>query len=218
MKCKNGEIIKCRVLLDNGSQLNIITEKLRKALGISYKNTNCEIGGIGDVKAGISKRASVVISSQKNGYTAELEVVIIPKITSDMPSIPLNITDWPIPKNISLADPQFNVPSKVDMLIGAELFCELMSVGQIRINDELPMLQNSVFGWILMGKVSNAVTKNVFCGIGVCENIGLEKCLQRFWSVEQITSDKSTYTRAENAVEQHFIQSMERDSTGKFIV
>lgn len=218
IKCKNGELIKCRALLDNGSQLNIITEKLRKALGISYKNANCEIGGIGDVKSGISKRASVVISSQKNGYTAELEVVIIPKITSDMPSIQLNVADWPIPKNICLADPQFNIPARIDMLIGAELFCELISVGQIKMNDRLPILQNSVFGWILMGKVSNAASDSVFCGISVCENIGLEKCLQRFWSVEQVTSDQPAYTKAENAVEQHFIQTVERDSTGRFIV
>lgn len=56
-----------------------------------------------------------------------------------------------IPKNIQLADPQFNVPSQVQILIGADLFWRLMCVGQIRPSLEGPTIQKTHLGWIIAG-------------------------------------------------------------------
>lgn len=176
------------------------------------------MGGIGDTKCGVSKRANVVVSSLQNGYCADLEVIIIPKITSEIPAIHLNASDWPIPKNIGLADPQFNVPAKIEMLIGAELFCELLSIGQIKMDDKLPFLQNSVFGWIVMGKVANVKINAAFCGVVINGESGLENCLQKFWSMEEVAKNEPAYTKTEKALERYFIETMERDSSGRFVV
>ncbi|KYM98837.1 hypothetical protein ALC62_10437, partial [Cyphomyrmex costatus] len=58
-----------------------------------------------------------------------------------------------IPQNIQLADPQFNVSSEIDLLIGADHFWHLLCVGQIKSSPIQPILQKTRFGWILAGCV-----------------------------------------------------------------
>jgi len=50
-----------------------------------------------------------------------------------------------------LADYQFLRPQKIDLLIGASLFFDLLCVGQIKLPDALPILLKNRFGWIVTG-------------------------------------------------------------------
>jgi len=61
-----------------------------------------------------------------------------------------------IPNNIKLADPNFNVSSSIDMLIGAELFWRIICAGQIRQSNNAPILQKTHFVWIISGVAANA--------------------------------------------------------------
>ncbi|KAG5316089.1 RTXE polymerase, partial [Pseudoatta argentina] len=54
-------------------------------------------------------------------------------------------------KHIKLADPNFNVPASIDMLIGAESFWRLICAGQIKQSKNQPTLQNTHFEWIISG-------------------------------------------------------------------
>lgn len=50
-----------------------------------------------------------------------------------------------MPKNVVMADPRFNVKSKIDMLVGAQMFIKMMSVGQIELSENLLILQKTIF-------------------------------------------------------------------------
>ena len=52
-----------------------------------------------------------------------------------------------------MADPKFNRPEPIDMLIGAELFMHLIINGWLKNSNDLSILQNTVLGWILSGAV-----------------------------------------------------------------
>ena len=53
---------------------------------------------------------------------------------------------------MKLADELFNHPEKVDLIIGAELFYELLQSGRLRLPGNYPMLQETVLGWIAAGR------------------------------------------------------------------
>ena len=110
-------------MLDSGSQLNFVTEKLIKKLGLNRHTVNMRVSGIGgqsSIRA--QKRTILKIKSITSGYSTEIETFILDNITNDQPTQNILVDQLPIPKNIVLADSTFNIPSKIDLLIGAELF------------------------------------------------------------------------------------------------
>lgn len=52
--------------------------------------------------------------------------MVIEKITQNLPSDRINSVNIQIPNGISLADPQFNKPAKIDLLLGAKVFFDLL--------------------------------------------------------------------------------------------
>ena len=109
------------------------------------------------------------IESQVSKYQSDLEFVIAKNLTSCHPSEKINIANWRILKTLELADPQFNVPAPVDLIIGGEIFAELLSNGQLQMGKGLPSLQLTVFGWVVMGKVEGKYNDQPFTGISLSE-------------------------------------------------
>lgn len=58
-----------------------------------------------------------------------------------------------IPKRFNLADISFYKGGEVDIIIGAELFYNLLCIGQHRLGDGLPILQRTRLGWVVSGCV-----------------------------------------------------------------
>ncbi|KYM97814.1 Putative nuclease HARBI1 [Cyphomyrmex costatus] len=53
-----------------------------------------------------------------------------------------------ISRDLQLTDPQFHLSADIDLLIGAELFWNLLCVGQIKSSDKHPTLQKTQLGWL----------------------------------------------------------------------
>jgi hypothetical protein len=141
---------------------------------------------------------------------------VLPHITSNTPASKLNITTWNIPKDIKLADPYFNQPAAIDMLIGADLFYELFLPNR-KTKPGHPVLQDTVLRWIVSGRtpaVSNSDAKqHTFL---LHENDRLEHSLNRFWEVESV--EPSIMPPEQQAGEQHFITHALQRGNGRFIV
>jgi hypothetical protein len=60
------------------------------------------------------------------------------------PVMKLNISSWKIPKNIKLADEQFNEPGSIDLLLGADLFYVMSRPGRYTHPGNYPVLQETV--------------------------------------------------------------------------
>lgn len=163
---KNGKPIKVRALLDSGSQINIMTHRMCNKMGVQSMNASMVIRGIGNSSVESTKRAVIQIESMNSGFKASLEVFVVKQVTTCQPSTKIAIDNWKIPKNVTLADPNFNIPASVDLIIGRELFFKLMSIGMISIGNNLPDLQNTVFGWVVIGKLLGLETNSVFTGVG----------------------------------------------------
>lgn len=87
---------------------------------------------------------------------------VVLRITADQPSFNIDINSWKISSSITLADPEFHRTQRVDMLLGAEVFYDLMGCKRIEIGEGLPSLFETKIGWIVAGKIVTN-KKGSFC-------------------------------------------------------
>lgn len=132
-----------RALLDSGSQSSFLSEDTCKQLWLCTKPANLLVTGLNNTASNIKAKCNVTISSQYNAYTTELTCFVIPTVSSDLPSATIEIKTLSIPRNIKLADPAFFKPQKIDMLIGVDLFYNLLCAGQICLGPNKPVLQKN---------------------------------------------------------------------------
>lgn len=214
----NGREQEFRAILDSGSQVNLVTERLVKQLGIQPKHNTISIEGIGTSRKNCRHRVNLTLHSKLNGFATNLEAFVLPKIVSEQPAMQINVSTWPIPKNLPLADPNFNQPGHIDVLLGAEFFYQVLSIGQIKISDHLPTLQNTVFGWVVSGKVDEIQNRSATCCVFSEDDDTTNALLERFWKLNEFDDNVSAYTAMEKQCETHFAHNTKRDHTGRFIV
>lgn len=215
---RDGSEIECRAILDSGSQLNLITRRLAQKLALNEITDKLCIKGIGEGVHNAQNRINIAVKSRINGFSTNMEAYILPKLTDYQPTSLVDTSTWAIPNNIQLADPNFHRPQRVDMLIGAEHYYEIMSIGQIKLGKQLPTLQNTVFGWVVAGKVGALSTPSLHCGILTTDEESLDEKVERFWKLEESTASPTALTIDEMNCEEHFRQTVQRDSTGRIIV
>ena len=166
--------------MDSGSQLNFITEKLVNALNLNKDDVNLNLSGIGgkakDVKAG---RVKLVLKS--GSKQVNVSAYILKQLTNCIPSKLLNVPTTPT--NISLADPNFNVSKPVDMILGADVFEELMENQRREISPGL-FLRKTIFGWVLIGKQNESTNSFISC------DASIDETLRKFWEVETLPQRK----------------------------
>ena len=208
-----GNFIECRALLDSGSQVNLITKQLTKRLGLRCIKSDSQLTGIGGSKQSIDKYATIRINSKISSYSRAVDVLVLDSIIDDQPNYNLNSSMFDIPDNIKLADPDFCHRRGIDILLGAELYSEIMMIGQIASKKKNPPLQNTVFGWVVMGRATNAKA-----GVPCCGATTLEEQLQRFWELDEVQGPETSWSSTERQCEELFDTTTMRDDSGKFVV
>ena len=146
----------CRALIDSGSQNHFVTERFANMLAIKKERANYQVSSLHHSKTRISNLVRATVKSRVGDFSTELELLVTPSIINDLPPESIDITSWNLPPNIELADPMFNLPGRIDMLLGAELFWNLMKSGKITLARNLPSLRETELGWVVGGAVQHA--------------------------------------------------------------
>ena len=124
-----------------------------------------------------------------------------------------------IPPNLNLADPEFHKSNNIDLLIGTSLFWNLLSTGQIKLSKGGPILQKTIFGWILSGHIPNYKPPNtpntLHCHIST--TLDIQGQIAKFWEMEE-PAHLNTLSSEQNYCETHFSETTTRDPTGRFVV
>ncbi|XP_043286901.1 uncharacterized protein [Venturia canescens] len=206
----------CRLLLDPGSQSNIITEELVNKLKLRCKRRNESIMGINQDRLVIAKTVKVKIASMHTDYTTQLECLVLPSITQRLPQVKIDKKLILLPEGLQLADPSFHEPGTIDLLVGAGLFWQLLCMDSIQREDGLPKLQKTLLGWVVGGELIDAGSRasTQFCGL--VTSTALQAQLERFWNQEIQETRRMTIEEAE--CEKQFTDSLQRTAEGRFIV
>ncbi|XP_011884091.1 PREDICTED: uncharacterized protein LOC105571233 [Vollenhovia emeryi] len=170
---------------------------------------------LGQLGPGVDGQCEVEISSKHSGYRFKVHCLIVAQITEDlMPSSAFSLESMGIPPHLKLADPSFNTPGRIDLLVGAEWFWDLLCVGQKKLENNLVM-QKTKLGWVVGGPMAAPAPQRVECYLSKVASI--EKQLIRFWELEE-PSKEGALSREEEACEAHFKRNTKRDKSGRFIV
>lgn len=112
-------------------------------------------------------------------------VVILDKITSNLPHAQVAPEIKELFQNFVLADPTFHIPSASDMLIGAELFGKIVTGSRLTFRAGLPVAMNSRFGFIIIGSAPSATSPHPSHSrnntLLTTTDVDLHSSLQLFW-------------------------------------
>ena len=208
---KAGEKVHLRALLDYGSQVSYITEAKAKALMLKVQKTPSTIITLG---ACSSQKTCGVLPANVAGST-DVKLHVIPKINSSLPNAIVDISQMHHVDRLKLADPNFSVPCKIDMLLGADIIEDLILDNRIRDNGLI--FRESLLGWIVSGPILETSGVISTHNVTVASDGESNKLLARFWELESVPETKHR-TMEEPHCEEQFDATTTRDSTGGFNV
>jgi hypothetical protein len=129
---------------------HFITEHLCKLLNLKQIHKNIPISDIGRSHSNITRITDLVFKSVTGEYSEKIQCLVLPKITNDLPLESFDPSNLNIPENLALADPTFYLSSRIDILIGAAVFYDLLRDGRIKLTNDKTYLQNSCLGWLIV--------------------------------------------------------------------
>ncbi|XP_053686149.1 uncharacterized protein LOC128735691 [Sabethes cyaneus] len=211
---ESGCTHRCRALLDCASQVCLISQDMADKLGKRSWSTNTEVNGVTG-KSCANKGIMVTVASSYSEYSLDVPCLVLPKVSGMIPTRKIDIKKWHLPANIELADPEFFLPNRIDLLIGNQFFFRLLKSGQLRISDNLPILQETVFGWVVAGAADVPEHRFVFSHVITEEDLAAS--IHKFWAIEEVIN-LSFPSVEEQQVEEHFVKTHRRNETGRFVV
>jgi len=129
---------------------------------------------------------------------------IIRVITYQLPAVYVDVIQWQLPEHVqnNLADPDFYKPGNIDLLLGAELFFDLLGNEQVKVNNQSVTIRNTKLGWIVSGKIHQA------------QNSVPSMCLLA--SIYNNDDKPSTLCNEAVECEEHFKSTYTRNEEGRF--
>ncbi|GFU29499.1 DUF1758 domain-containing protein [Trichonephila clavipes] len=208
-----GAWLVMNAILDSGSQKCLCSLEASNFLGLEKYSMNSTIVGLNGACISVRKRISAEISNESS-FKRKLNFLIVPKITGCVPTQPLDLTKIKLPPNITYADAEFNIPKRIDILLGGEIFYELLKSKQIKLHDNSIILQDSVFGYIVTGSIQNEPSNYYFCNF-IQDQV--DRNLTKFWDLEAIGIKAESSCDPDDQAMQHFKSSV-RFNSGRYEV
>ncbi|XP_047986442.1 uncharacterized protein LOC125226503 [Leguminivora glycinivorella] len=137
--------------------------------------------------------------------------------SSSLPCKQVAFPEWLKRKQLTLADPTYNIPNKIDVLLGGEVYCRIIEDGVLKGLNGFPLLQCTTFGWIISGTDgSTSSNENVTV---LHTQVNDDDMLKKFWEMESEPKDHSKLlTTEEQRCEDFFASTTVRDEEGRYVV
>lgn len=216
---RRGSFQPVRCLLDSGSMISFITLKCARRLGLNAESSPVQLSGLGPMTASCNQGVTFTFRPfAQPEPQLTIDALVLDTICNDQPTSVLQRSNWPHLSNLRLADEQFGTPGSIDVLLGADVFGQLLLDGQVKGQAGHPVAINTVLGYILMGRISNQAPHQItslHCNFD--SSATLDNQISRFWEVEEVPS-VSHLSPDDLACEKHFLDTYKREKTGRFVV
>lgn len=212
-----GRFEMLRALIDPGSQATFVTEQAAQQLGLPRTRVLTEVSGISATKGRSHQQISIAISPRFSSvFKIQTNALVLKSITKPLPDKTLLGLDSELQKGVILADPTFDTPGPIDLLIGADIYGEMMLEGVKRDPQHKCIAQRTELGWIISGRLNQTGTPNtrLYSHVTLAD---IDKQLKRFWESEEL-HPKRNLTTAEIECEQYYEETYKRLKNGRFEV
>ncbi|XP_047995968.1 uncharacterized protein LOC125233866 isoform X2 [Leguminivora glycinivorella] len=218
------ETVKC--LVDSCSQSNYLSHNLRQKLNLDCQPlTASNVTGIGNTPLTYQPvLCAAHIQSKLSDFNAKIDFLVLDQVTSRFPQNYVDISHLNLPASVQLADPTFNVPSQIDMLLGVEMFWTIVTGAAKRLpTSKRTFLIPSKLGWLIAGPVEGASahlhTGNTRSHLCLSD---LSAQMTKFWETEELPSETDSIKNGSefesHPINQHFVENTYRQSDGRFVV
>lgn len=213
----NQQFTYARALLDCGSQCNFIASRLVKLIDSPVERIYTPITGIGGSLLNASQITTIKISSRTSDYNRKVQLLVLPKLTAEIPDTDVNVSSLNIPENIQLADPKFNMRKRIEIILGIEDFHNIVKQGRLILSTNEPALVETVFGWVVIGRWLGQSSSTATCVTVAISHAPLMSAIEQFWHLENINLGK-LLTETEAICEKHYETTTQRWPDGKYVV
>lgn len=191
VKSNEGKTLVCRGVLDSAAQSTFITQRCAQSLGIKRSHANnMFINGISSAQVKTKGLSHVTLQSLSGHVLARSHpVFILDNITQDLPRAKITPEVRSRMQHLMLADPTFDKPTPIDVLIGADLFASSVKGQFLSLGENMPVAIDTIFGYALLGSTPvDSTCENSFHGLVTLlttNGLDLHTSIQQFWAVEE---------------------------------
>ncbi|XP_023248350.1 uncharacterized protein LOC111644041 [Copidosoma floridanum] len=215
-------------LLDQGSEASFVSESVVQLLGLSKERVCVALSGLGTSSVGIARATTELVlkSSTDEGFAIRTSAFVLPRLTTQLPA--KNITDLDLRRftGFKLADPEFFISKKIDLILGADVYGQLLRPGLERLVPSRIVMQNTAFGWIVSGglheersrRAEQADSRVYVQALHCAASDELERSLKRFWELEDLPVTQVKMKLEDEACEKIFKETHGRDADGRYVV
>ena len=220
LKGPGGHQMKARAFLDPGAGLSLVSGRVAQILELPLEPSKTSFTTVQGTKClGSNHLTTLTISSLNNKREFSCRPAVVKQVTEDIPNKLLETVDnYQHLNGLFLADPTFNVPGRIDILLGAELWPQLQETSSPNINGELsePGAQLTAFGWVLSGPIQaqEESTRTITTGhVQPMTNDELYNLAHEFWLAESAEPPETTMSSVNEQVEHHYQETVKYSPT-----
>ena len=214
LKGPGGHQLKARAFLDPGAGLSLVSSRVAQILELPLESSRTSFTTVQGTKCqGSNYLTTLTISPLHNKKEFTCRPAVVKTVTEKIPNKLLApVEDYPHLTGLYLADPTFNIPGRVDILLGAELWLQLQGTSSpITASPSEPGAQHTVFGWVLAGpiKAQELSIQDITTGhVQPMSNDELYNLAHDFWLAESAEQPEDTLSSVEAQVEKHYDETV----------
>lgn len=211
-----------RALIDQGSEASFVTARVVELLGLKRTEISGVVSGVGEGNhVSLKHLVDLHIKSRyDHNFSLTVNAYVLRSLTRRLPAREVRGYIWPQLKDIQLADPTFNVPGRIDILLGADVFSKIIDVGLMRGPGDV-VAQRSHLGWILSGNMNvipcrsqNITSLHIIRQVEEDNNL-----LRKFWELEtDLHTTKRVWSKDEEKCEEIYKTTTTRHTSGRYEV
>ena len=224
----SGRQIEARAMLDSGAAISVLSKRMMQQLQLKNGDEWLTVSGIESAQNSPARPTTniTVTSIHHPGWSTTVKVVILPKAARDLPEHHLpSIEKMPHLKDLLLADPQFQVPRRVDLILDVDVMEQVLLPEKVTGPEGTPSAWKTKLGWGVMGKcvlnLSESSAEPLVSTVSVQETDSsqLNRTLELFWQIENSPKGSVMLSPQEVAVQGHYDESHYFSPTaGRYVV
>ncbi|XP_063390124.1 uncharacterized protein LOC134675744 [Cydia fagiglandana] len=215
-----GQHQNCRACVrDSGAQSSFITLNCAQRLGLPRNKCPYTVSGLGGELVKNFGMVTCDLKPCKSDVPSfQVEMVVVEKVSSEMPNVsfpPEVVEEY---KNFELADPLFFEKSSVDILLDNGVVSELIMDKPTTVKPNIPKVIETIFGYVVSGRLYNdTATPTRSFHLTISLEKTLDKTLRDFWEVEELPC-KPVLSPQDQLAEDIYVRDHSRDEGGRYIV
>lgn len=149
----NGSSTLAKALVDQGSEITLTSERIAQRLKLPRIRSSIPLVGVG---AQISSRTRGAVHFKlkphfSSNFETSITAHVLTKLTGTIPSMQIPQHSWPYLEELQLADPNYSTPGSIDLIIGTDVYGQIINEGFVKDQRDSPIAQCTSLGWIISG-------------------------------------------------------------------